>query len=242
MSAIIEVVRSSAEILTPEVEILDYVRRIEVYGRTCYKSEERITEESGPRFVAMLCKRGHLSVLEHCSIQVRFICSRAMSHQLVRHRLGSYSQESTRFCNYGKSAALKVVVPLPIEHLTIPGVQYVHSFGKPRHRMIKGVETKLERIDPMLFEWIHACTNSYCHYLTLLEEGWKPEDARFVLPICLKTEVVTTYNLRQWMHVFGERALNPAAQWEIRRTMLSVLERFAVLMPSIYKHLLPPSQ
>ena len=98
----ITIVKPSYEILTPTQQILDMPRALEIAGRTCYKSEDRITDVSGEKFVRMICRRNHVSVLEHCSISARIICSRACSHQLVRHRLAAYSQESQRYCNYGK--------------------------------------------------------------------------------------------------------------------------------------------
>ena len=121
MTLTIEIVRPSAEILTPLEEIQDYVWRLELYGRNCYKSEDRITNTSAKKFVRMLVRRGHESVIEHCVITARIICSRACSHQLVRHRLASYSQESMRYCNYGKAKSLKVIMPQDLESLVKEG-------------------------------------------------------------------------------------------------------------------------
>jgi thymidylate synthase (FAD) len=116
----IQVVRPSATPLTLTEEIMSFPKRIEAAGRTCYKSEDRITKTSAERFVRMLVSRGHESVLEHCSVTFRFIGSRAMTHQLVRHRIASYSQESMRFCNYGKSEELQVILPLPLHDHVMP--------------------------------------------------------------------------------------------------------------------------
>ena len=90
----------------PSVEIIDMkdydemIRKIEKIGRVCYKSEGNITEESAERFIRNILKRGHESVIEHEAVTVRMICDRGITHEIVRHRIASYSQESTRYCNY----------------------------------------------------------------------------------------------------------------------------------------------
>lgn len=100
------------KILTPKVELAspfdedDALKRIEAAGRTCYKSEDKITEDSAKRFVAALIRNGHDSVLEHVSVSFRITCDRGISHELVRHRLASYSQESTRYCHYDRGIAV----------------------------------------------------------------------------------------------------------------------------------------
>ena len=96
-----QIVQPQAFIVSPASAFRGMLRRIERAGRTCYRSEERITNDSAAKFVAMILKRGHETVIEHESVSVRFICDRGVSHELVRHRLASYSQESTRYCNYG---------------------------------------------------------------------------------------------------------------------------------------------
>ena len=84
------------------VDGLEMLRKIEKAGRTCYKSEDKITDGSAAKFVAGILKRGHESVIEHGSVSVRIICDRGVTHEIVRHRLASYSQESTRYCDYSK--------------------------------------------------------------------------------------------------------------------------------------------
>lgn len=96
-----KIVNASYRIETP-IDGAEILKRIEKAGRTCYKSEDRITEESAENFVLTLIERGHESVLEHASITVRFVCDRGISQEIVRHRLASYSQESTRYCNYSE--------------------------------------------------------------------------------------------------------------------------------------------
>ncbi len=94
------------KLIKPSYQIMSVIdaeklmKNIEIAGRTCYKSEDKITSSSASQFVRMLIKRGHESVLEHEKITVRFVCDRGVSHELVRHRIASFSQESTRYCNY----------------------------------------------------------------------------------------------------------------------------------------------
>lgn len=184
----------------------EMIRFIELVGRVCYKSEDRITDESASRFVDMLVERGHLSVIEHAALTVKYVGSRAMSHQLVRHRLGSFSQESQRYCNYGRSDKLLAVIP-----------PSVHADAAARKEYIREVES------------------AYAAYLALLGKGIRAEDARHLLPNATKTEIVTTFNLRQWRHAIEERGLNAAAQWEIRRITLAVLDAFRKLLPDIFE-------
>ena len=97
-----KLIKPSYEILT-DIDGKAMLRAIEVAGRTCYKSEDKITDASAEKFVSTIVKSGHHSVIEHQSFSVRFICDRGVSHEIVRHRLASFSQESTRYCNYSKA-------------------------------------------------------------------------------------------------------------------------------------------
>ncbi len=214
----ITIVKPSFEILTPVAQIQDYMNQLEIAGRTCYKSERLMTEDSSNKFVHMIIKSGHNSVLEHCNITVRIIGDRSMSHQLVRHRIAAYSQESQRYCNYGKKG-LQVILPLSIAK-TQP------EFG------VKGHDVDL------VLGWNSFIEKAYSFYLHLLANGIPPEDARSVLPNATKTEVVTTFNLRQWRHVFVDRALNKKAQWQIREIMLSGLQQFKELLPVVFEDLI----
>ena len=172
-----------------------------------------------------LIKSGHESVIEHCVITVKIFCSRACSHQLVRHRIAAYSQESQRYCDYGK-LGFQVIAPRGLE---LPGGKYERN-GFADWTRQKDIKCKMNN----KAQWLETVYQAYSTYLHLLREGMRPENARFVLPNATKTEVVTTFNLRQWRHVFKHRALNPRAQWEIREIMQAVLEKFKVLMPAVF--------
>lgn len=202
-------------------------QQLEKCGRTCYKSEGRITDDSADKFIRMICRNNHVSVLEHCNVSVRIICSRACSHQLVRHRLAAYSQESQRYCNYGKKDSLQVICP-PSVGLR-PGDYY--RTVDPGYCIYNGRELEINTIQTF---WLHAIDNSYDRYSLLIKSGLKPEDARFVLPNACKTELAVTMNLRMWRHVFKERALNSHAQWEIKGIFKSIYDDFNKSLPSVF--------
>jgi len=182
----------------------EVLRRIEEAGRTCYKSEDRITEDSGAVFVKMVLERGHESVIEHVSMTVRFVCNRGVTHEMVRHRLAAYSQESTRYCNYSKGKH--------DNQITIINDGYE---GEKLDVWMKVIET---------CEW---------GYMRLLELGEKPQKARNLLPIALKTEIVMTANIREWRHVFRLRC-SPLAHPQMRELMIPLLKDVAKRLPEIF--------
>lgn len=223
MSNGIEIVVPKYEVMTPVDQIRGYTKFIEQCGRTCYQSEHKVTETSAPGFVRKLIKRGHHSVLEHCSITVRIICSRTTSHQLVRHRLAVYSQESQRYCNYGKSEALKVIPPAPITDKFFLWNGRVFTEEEVRHLPPSPAKV-----------WLLSAINDYEAYQSLLGAEWPPEDARDVLPGCSKTDIVSTFNLREWRHVFSMRC-DRHAQTPIRTTMKKILEELYCLLPDVFE-------
>lgn len=153
---------------------------IEEAGRTCYQSEVKGLSET---FVYKIIRMGHLSVLEHYNITVRFVTDRGVTHELVRHRLVSYSQESTRYCNYGKG--ITVILP----------VWWYQLYESNR----KGFAL-----------WKQAMKIAESSYLKLLKDGYSPQEARTVLPNSLKTEIVVTANVREWRHIFALRCSSKA--------------------------------
>lgn len=176
--------------------------KLEYCGRTCYKSEPQ-TGTSSADFVRKLITRGHESVLEHVNITVRFICDRGVSHELVRHRLAAYSQESTRYCDYGKTHIMCIS---PEAYMT-----------------------------PGQFEiWKQAMDAADTAYKSLRKLGCSPQIARSVLPNSLKTEIVTTMNLRQWRHVLRLRT-SKAAHPQMREIMHVLLAQFKTKLPVIFE-------
>ena len=201
------------KIVEQEVELLDITqdpeRKIERAGRVCYKSEGKITDDSAVKFIEMVLKRGHESVIEHAFASFRIVTDRGITHEIVRHRLASYSQESTRYCNYSKE-----------------------KFGKE----ISVVQPFGMTIDQQNV-WKHFCNLSEDLYFTLLQKGCTPQIARSVLPTCLKTEIVMTCNFREWRHFIRLRvskAAHPQIRW-IAEMIYSILQSKS---PTCFKDLM----
>lgn len=188
---------------------------IESAGRTCYKSEDKITSSSAKKFTQMVLKRGHESVIEHVSASVRFITNRGVTHELVRHRICAFSQESTRYVNYGGD-----------------DIQFIRPVWFPNEI------TRTTNLRTVEMNWVLAMEKSESFYKLLLQQGWRPEQAREVLPNSLKTEIVVTANLREWRHIFKLRT-SKAAHPQIRELMRSCLEGFKRRIPVIFEDILP---
>ena len=186
----------------------DYIlKQIELAGRTAYKSEDKITNDSAKDFVKMILKRGHLSVIEHQSVSVRFICDRGVSHEIVRHRLASYTQESTRYCNYTKGkfgSEITVIEPC------------FWSQDDERYKV-----------------WKQAIEQIESAYNKLVELGATTQEARSILPNSLKTEIVVTMNLREWRHFFTMRT-SAAAHPQMREVAIPLLKEFQKQIPIIF--------
>ena len=173
------VINAGYEIIS-ELNGEEILKHIERCARVCYKSEDRITDGSAEKMVNALIRSGHEAMLEHYSFTVKFICDRGVSHELVRHRIASFAQESSRYCCYAKD-----------------------KFGK-----------ELTFINPCFWEpdsdnyarWFHEMDEAEKTYLAMIESGATPEQARDILPMSIKTEIVMTANLREWRHFFKLRA------------------------------------
>lgn len=183
------------------------LKQIEKAGRTAYKSEDQITMNSAVEFVEMINKRGHHSVIEHESVTVRIICDRGVTHEIVRHRLASYTQESTRYCNYTKG-----------------------KFGS-EITVIK--PCFWDENDEKFIVWKEAIHQSEQSYNKLIELGASPQEARSVLPNSLKTEIVMTMNLREWKHFFKLRT-SDAAHPQMREIAVPILIEFKKLIPIVF--------
>ena len=160
------------------------LEKIERGGRVCYKSEDKITSDSAEKFVRSIIKRGHESVLEHVSFTVRFIVDRGVSHELVRHRIASFSQESTRYCNYSKDKFGNEL-----------------TFIKPCFWEKGSLEYQ---------KWEQAMQMIEDTYNEMIAMGAKPQEARSILPNSLKTELIVTMDLREWRHFFRLRTAERA--------------------------------
>ena len=203
------------------------MEHIEICGRVCYRSEDKITDGSAERFVKMINKSGHHSVLEHFSITAIVVCSRACSHQLVRHRISSFSQESMRYCNYGKDDSLQVICPPSIG--LEPGDYVFENDGLWRNGILY-----IPPFSPgKLTRWVSQIDSAYQEYKAELKNGVKPEDARYVLPNATKTKLAVTFNVRSWLHFFKMRC-DKHAQWEIRGIANSILNDLSRRFPSVF--------
>ena len=208
------------EILTPENELRDQLKRIEGAGRTCYQScKGRITHGSAEKFIEMILKRGHLSVLEHSSLTVRFRnVSRGFTHELVRHRLAAYSQESTRYVDYAKRGD-----EVDLDKFRVSIVAPPHRDENEDIVLDDGREISFSKMG----------TEIERYYRGLRKAGWLPQDARQILPIGLRTEIVATANFREWLHIFALRTA-PAAHWEIRAVMIELLKDLQKMLPPVF--------
>lgn len=195
-----KVISPSFEILTP-LNGTDILKTIERIGRVCYKSEDSITAESAEKFVSNLLSRRHESVIEHISITAKVICDRGVSHEIVRHRLASYSQESTRYCNYSR--------------------------GKFGNELTVIRPCFWNESDEKYQAWLRSMQAAEQNYMELIALGASPQEARSVLPNSLKTELFMTMNLREWRHFFRMRTdahAHPQMQ-EIAGLMLKEFQR-----------------
>lgn len=202
-----KVIQQSYEILTDLSNPIETILKpIERAARTCYKSEDRTTDDSCLKMCKMLIERGHTAMLEHSQLSVKFIVDRGISHEIVRHRLFSFAQESTRYCNYSKD-----------------------KFGKE----IKVISLN-DYLDSDSYRvWYDSCMFAEHEYFALLEKGVKPEIARGVLPTSLATEIVVTGNIREWRHFFSLRISN-FAHPQMRSIMRKLLDEFKSKIPVLF--------
>ena len=258
------------KLIKPSARIVDkingkeIIEKIENCGRVCYKSEDKITDfENSCKFVAGLIKSGHESVLEHVSISVRFICDRGVSHELVRHRLASFSQESTRYVTYrcGCQFIIPHWIKAPLGDYVLDESQAIIqyrpfdwqsvSFDNYENLYIekcKTFDTDNIICDTGWYEidmdddaddgettivWLLAMLRSEGSYLDLLELGWSPQQARSVLPNSTKTELITTANIREWRHILKQRT-SKRAHPQMREVMLMLLEEFKKQIPVVF--------
>lgn len=232
------------KIVEPKYEILTDIseggikelQQIERVARVCYKSEDKITPdgESAKKLVGFMVKQGHEAMLEHSQLSVLFTCDRGIANELVRHRIASFAQESTRYCNYSKEkfgGELSFIRPyyIPCE---------------PKEKAIKEASSseelkKLETVHQIRNAWFWACDDAEKSYKTLIANGMRPEQARCVLPLCLKTEIVITANYREWRNIFKLRtpvAAHPQMRELMCPLLLEVQKKIPVVFDDIYTY------
>lgn len=208
-------------LVKPEIEIIDMAEyaavlaKVEKIGRVCYKSEDRIKEGSAEKFIAGIIRSGHESVIEHESVSIKVICDRGVSHEIVRHRVASYSQESTRYCNYSKDKFQNQISVIDIST----------GFSYDMDNPIACEKYKI---------WNEAMECAEKYYFQMLEAGASPQEARSILPNSLKTELVMTMNLREWRHFLRLR-LGNGAHPQIKEISKLILEIFKQKLPVFFQ-------
>lgn len=206
------IIKAGYEILDP-LNGEEILKKIERVARVCYKSEDKIGEGTAEKMVRALVKSKHEAMLEHFSFSVKFIVDRGVSHELVRHRVASFAQESTRYCNYGnKGGEITVIKPL-----------YLSDCGEDYNL------------------WRKSCAVAEKQYLDMLAYGLTPQEARAVLPNSLKTEVVMTANLREWRHFFNLRACGATGKPhpQMLEVAVPLLKEIKSLIPVVFDDLEP---
>lgn len=203
-----KITKARYEILTEiSKDGIEELQHIEKIGRVCYKSEDKITEdgESARDFIKMIIARGHEAMIEHSSLSVKFIVDRGVSHELVRHRIASFAQESTRYCNYSKDKFDN-------------GVTFIKPFFFD--------DVKYQR-------WVAAMADAESAYLDLLNGGATPQEARSVLPNSTKTEITITANYREWRNFFKLRTAK-AAHPQMREVTIPLLVELKKKLPIVF--------
>jgi thymidylate synthase (FAD) len=223
------------KLIKPSTEILTIINSGEIFktleqvARTCYKSEDRITEdgESAKKILNILLTRNHEAMLEFFDITVKFIVDRGVSHEIVRHRIGSYAQESTRYVNYateGKIGHCTFIIP---PWCNISESEWTHEQAIQSTDMNGDINALL---------WLQHMSWTEKVYNKLIKEGWKAEEARSVLPNSTKTEINVKFNLREWRHFFKLRTA-AAAHPQMREVTIPLLKEFQEKIPIIFDNI-----
>lgn len=216
-------------IIEPGYEILTEIseggikelQHIEKIARVCYKSESLITEDgkSAKKMIKMLIDRDHTAMIEHSSLSVKFIVDRGVSHELVRHRIASFAQESTRYVNYsndkfgGECKFINIKNSIQLD------------------KKVKNLPTDL--IGTIIAEWIDAMNDAERHYLKMIQLGATPQIARSVLPNSTKTEITITANYREWRTFFKLRTAETAHP-SMREVTIPLLNDLKERLPIIF--------
>lgn len=203
------VIESSYEILTDLSNPISLLKQIEIAGRTCYKSEDKITDDSCIQFCKMLLSKQHTAMLEHANLSVKFTIDRAIANELVRHRHTAFAQSSTRYCNYSKGKFGNEITVI-----------------KPDEFEVRTYEFDV---------WWSACKQAEDAYMALISHGLKPEFARNVLPLSTATEIVCTASIREWISIFELRSShNMCAHPQMRSIMDKLLKELQEKIPVLF--------
>lgn len=218
-----QIIEPKFEVLT-DIDAEKILKTVERVGRTCYKSEDKIAEGSSEKFVTGIINRGHEAVIEHYNITVILTNDRGVSHEEVRHRIASYAQESTRYCNYSGDKFGN-----EITYIDIRG-------GIDLDPKMKNLPVDV--VEAIYDEWVYACLDAERHYLKMIELGATPQIARSVLNNSTKTEIAITMNMREWRHFFKLRT-SPASHPQMREIAIMLLNWFKENIPVFFDDINP---
>jgi thymidylate synthase (FAD) len=243
-----KIVKPYAKIMEPQL-LADSLRRIEYAARVSHRSEDAQTEESAERFIrAVVLQHGDWSVVEHVSASVEFLVDRGITHEIVRHRIASYTQESTRFVNYVKKMPPSFIYPKPDVKCEYclngnpPDIYRppVGSLGWYHHPNSKDAATRSMEC-PYDQLWLNVIDEVEKTYMALISQGWRPQEARSVFPNALASKIIVTMNLRTWRHFFLMRT-SKEAHPQMRQVTIPLLAEFQRLVPILYEDIVPESR
>jgi thymidylate synthase (FAD) len=203
-----KIIKPYFEILTPIDNLRNYLKLIELAGRNCYKSESCITEESAEKFVSRICNvKKHESICEHSCLSVRLVADRAFLAEITRHRIAAYSVESQRYCSYDQAkfdSEVTFIEPFFFNH-------QLEEYGV----------------------WENSCQQSEQSYFKLIALGKNPEEARTVLPNCVKSDIIMSANFREWRHIFRLRC-SETAHPQMRELMIPLRDKMHEILPELF--------
>lgn len=235
-----KIVRPYATILMGEDHLHNLaLQQIEYAARVSHRSEDLQTETSAEKFIrAVVLGHGDWSVVEHVSVSVEMLVDRGITHEIVRHRIASYTQESTRFVNYAKKMLPSFIYPIPeIE------CEYCLSGNEPSFNLqgewSHGFDLEIKC--PYNLFWLSSIKSSEMMYQNLLLSGWRPQEARSVFPNALASKIIITMNLRSWRHFFLMRTTKEAHP-QMRQVVIPLLKEFQELIPVLFEDIIPESR
>jgi thymidylate synthase (FAD) len=218
------------------------LKKIEYAARISHRSEDKMIDTSTERFIrAVVLQHGDWSVTEHNAVSVEFLVDRGITHEIVRHRLAAYTQESTRFVNYDKHMPPSFIYPKPEVEC-----EFCLAGNKPEQKMFCGDSYWHHNVDGILdpnpckynYFWMTAINNLEYGYKKLLDEGWRPQEARSVFPNALSSKIVMTCNLRNWRHFFLMRT-SKEAHPQMRQVTIPLLAEFQKHIPVLFEDIVP---
>lgn len=216
------IIEPSFKPIFPE-DFIDITKKIELIARKCYQSEGKICEGSDLKLIQKLLNNGHYPMFDHRVVSMSVICDRGVSHEIVRHRIAAYAQESTRYCNYGKAGHITFIKPCFLSDVPI-GI-----FNTAKDALLVSNDTASYETA----QWLFSMEATQAYYLAMLAIGCSPQEARSVLPNSLKTEIVMTLSLTAWRHFFKLRTAK-AAHPQMREIARPMLRYFQEHIPLIF--------